>query len=50
VGVAAEEFVDRATLNLLRVFAAGPAGRTHPAQDNLATVHPVSGSANSDPS
>ena len=50
VGVAAEDFVDRATLNLLQVFAAGPAGRTHPAQDNLATVHPVSGSANSDPS
>jgi hypothetical protein len=50
VGMAAEDFVDRATLNLLQVFAAGPAGRTHPAQDNLATVHPVSGSANSDPS
>ena len=50
VGVAAEDFVDRATLNLLQVFAAGPAGRTHPAQDNLATVHPVVGSANSDPS
>ena len=37
---AAERFVDRATQNLLRAFAAGPAGRTHPAQDNLAQVRP----------
>jgi hypothetical protein len=37
---AAERFVDRATQNLLRAFAAGPAGRTHPAQDNLAEVKP----------
>ena len=37
---AAERFVDRATQNLLRAFAAGPAGRTHPAQDNLARVKP----------
>ena len=37
---AAGRFVDRATQNLLRAFAAGPAGRTHPAQDNLAQVKP----------
>jgi len=37
---AAERFVDRATQNLLRAFAAGPAGRAHPAQDNLAQVKP----------
>ena len=37
---AAERFVDRATENLLRAFAAGPAGRTHPAQDNVAQVKP----------
>jgi hypothetical protein len=45
VSSAARDFVDAATLNLLRAFAAGPAGLTHPAQDNLAAVHPVSGSA-----
>jgi N,N-dimethylformamidase beta subunit-like, C-terminal len=45
VGVAARDFVDRATLNLLRVFAAGPAGLTHPAHDNLAAVKPVTGTA-----
>jgi hypothetical protein len=37
---AAERFVDRATQNLLRVFAAGPAGREHPARDNLAQLKP----------
>jgi hypothetical protein len=37
--------VDQATLNLLRAFAAGPAGLTHPAHDNLAVVKPASGSA-----
>jgi len=37
---AAERFVDRATENLLRVFAAGPAGRPHPAVDNIARVKP----------
>jgi len=37
---AAERFVDRATQNLLRAFAAGPAGRSHPARDNLAQVQP----------
>jgi len=37
---AAERFVDRATQNLLRAFAAGPAGRSHPAQDNVARVKP----------
>ncbi|MEU9303768.1 N,N-dimethylformamidase beta subunit family domain-containing protein [Streptomyces sp. NPDC048269] len=29
----------RVTENLLRVFAAGPAGRTHPAQDNVTAVY-----------
>ena len=38
--LAAERFVDRATQNLLRAFAAGPAGRAHPAQDNVAQVKP----------
>jgi hypothetical protein len=37
---AAERFVDRATQNLLRAFAAGPAGRRHPARDNLARLKP----------
>ena len=37
---AAERFVNRATENLLRAFAAGPAGRPHPAHDNLAEVRP----------
>jgi hypothetical protein len=40
VGYAAELFVDRATANLLRAFAQGPAGRTHPAQDNVAKLKP----------
>ncbi len=43
VGVAARRFVDRATENLLRAFAAGPAGRAHPAIDNLARVRPRAG-------
>jgi len=40
VTAAAERFVDTATDNLLRVFAAGPAGKTHPAEDNVAQVKP----------
>jgi hypothetical protein len=40
VGRAAERFVDRATQNLLRAFAAGPAGRAHPAHDNIAQLRP----------
>jgi hypothetical protein len=36
---AAEGFTDVATTNILRAFAAGPAGRAHPAQDNLAGLH-----------
>ncbi|MFF3158758.1 N,N-dimethylformamidase beta subunit family domain-containing protein [Streptomyces sp. NPDC057910] len=36
-------FTTRVTENLLRVFAAGPAGRTHPAKDNLDTFHPYAG-------
>ncbi|MBR7827438.1 hypothetical protein KDK95_14060 [Actinospica sp. MGRD01-02] len=35
-GSAARQFVRTATLNLLTAFAQGPAGRTHPAQDNTA--------------
>jgi hypothetical protein len=46
VTTAARAFVDQATLNLLRVFAAGPAGLTHPAQDNLAAVKPAGGTLN----
>ena len=40
VDTAAERFTDIATTNLLRVFAAGPAGRAHPAHDNLNQVKP----------
>ncbi|HZR51850.1 MAG TPA: N,N-dimethylformamidase beta subunit family domain-containing protein [Streptosporangiaceae bacterium] len=40
VTTAAERFVDIATDNLLRAFAAGPAGKTHPAEDNVAEVKP----------
>ncbi|MFJ9338918.1 N,N-dimethylformamidase beta subunit family domain-containing protein [Streptomyces sp. NPDC101733] len=32
-------FTTRVTENLLRVFAAGPAGRTHPARDNVTAVY-----------
>ena len=38
--VAAERFVDRATQNLLRAFAQGPAGHSHPARDNVAQAKP----------
>ncbi len=38
---AAAHFTKRATLNLLRAFAAGPAGRAHPARDNLAQIKPA---------
>jgi N,N-dimethylformamidase beta subunit-like protein len=44
VNGAARAFVDRATQNLLRAFAVGPAGRAHPARSNLAKVKPVRGS------
>jgi hypothetical protein len=40
VGYAAELFVDRVTENLLRAFANGPAGRTHPAHGNVARLKP----------
>ncbi len=43
VSAAARRFVDIATANLLRVFAAGPAGLTHPARDNLARLHEAPG-------
>jgi N,N-dimethylformamidase beta subunit-like protein len=41
VSRAARAFVDRATQNLLRAFAAGPAGLAHPAHGNLAAVRPA---------
>jgi hypothetical protein len=44
VNQAAEAFTDVATANILRAFAAGPAGRAHPAQDNLAGLHLSRGS------
>jgi hypothetical protein len=37
---AARRFVDLATQNLLRDFAAGPAGHAYPARDNVAQVKP----------
>ncbi|MEU9193612.1 N,N-dimethylformamidase beta subunit family domain-containing protein [Streptomyces hundungensis] len=36
-------FTSRVTENLLRAFAAGPAGRRHPAKDNLDSFHPYAG-------
>jgi len=47
VSTAAQRFVDVATTNLLRAFAAGPAGLAHPARDNLAQAHEASGFAGS---
>jgi hypothetical protein len=44
VGRAARAFVDTATRNLLRAFAAGPAGRRHPARGNLSQAKPARGS------
>jgi hypothetical protein len=41
VSRAARAFVDRATQNLLRAFAAGPAGLAHPAHPNVAAVRPA---------
>jgi hypothetical protein len=35
-----QAIVSRATTNLLRTFAAGPAGRAHPALDNVARWYP----------
>ncbi|HEX6468930.1 MAG TPA: N,N-dimethylformamidase beta subunit family domain-containing protein [Streptosporangiaceae bacterium] len=43
VPASAAPFVAKVTTTLLRAFAAGPAGRTHPARDNLAAVHPYKG-------
>ncbi|MEU6340875.1 N,N-dimethylformamidase beta subunit family domain-containing protein [Streptomyces sp. NPDC046977] len=42
---AATRFTRRVTTNLLRVFAEGPAGRRHPAQDNLDRFRPYAGDA-----
>ncbi len=39
VSAATRRFTDRVTENVLRAFAAGPAGRGHPAQDNLDAYH-----------
>jgi hypothetical protein len=36
-------FTRRVTENLLRSFAQGPAGRRHPARDNMASYHPYLG-------
>ncbi len=36
-------FTSRVTENLFRAFAAGPAGRTHAATDNLESYHPYEG-------
>jgi hypothetical protein len=36
-------FTGQVTGNLLRTFAAGPAGRTRPARDNVETYHPYDG-------
>lgn len=33
------------TTNMLRAFAAGPAGKAHPARDNLDVVKPFAGDA-----
>ena len=49
VSRAATRFVDRATDNLLRAFAAGPAGRRHPAIDNVDRVKPAPGARFSSP-
>ncbi|MEV4434373.1 N,N-dimethylformamidase beta subunit family domain-containing protein [Streptomyces sp. NPDC049585] len=40
---ATARFTGRATANVLRAFAAGPAGRSHPAQDNVDAHHPYAG-------
>ncbi|GAA0378546.1 N,N-dimethylformamidase beta subunit family domain-containing protein [Streptomyces blastmyceticus] len=36
-------FTSRVTENVLRAFAAGPAGRVHPAADNVEAYHPYDG-------
>jgi len=45
VGAGAQRFVTTATTNLLRAFAAGPAGLAHPARDNLARTREARGFA-----
>ena len=44
VPAGSEAFVRQVTLNLLRTFAQGPAGRVHPAIDNTAADHVPTGS------
>jgi hypothetical protein len=39
VGRFEQRIISRATANLFRAFAAGPAGRVHPAHGNLARLH-----------
>jgi hypothetical protein len=43
VPAASEAFVRQVTLNLLRTFAQGPAGKVHPAVDNTAADHVPTG-------
>jgi hypothetical protein len=43
IPAATAHFTRRVTENLLRAFAAGPAGHRHPARDNLAEHHPYPG-------
>ncbi len=43
ISTATTRFTRRVTENVLRTFAKGPAGRQHPARDNLAAYHPYSG-------
>ncbi|WP_229890802.1 N,N-dimethylformamidase beta subunit family domain-containing protein [Streptomyces mashuensis] len=40
---ATARFTAQVTANVLRAFATGPAGRDHPAADNLAAYHPYEG-------
>lgn len=43
VSAKARAFAEKVTETLLRAFAAGPAGRAHPARDNLRAVRPYRG-------
>jgi hypothetical protein len=43
IGAAATAFVRRATANVLRAFADGPAAARYPARDNLAAMHEYAG-------
>ena len=43
IDVAARAFVTKATANVLRAFAEGPAAASHPANDNLEAMHEYAG-------